>query len=106
MALRRCRDTVGEALDAFLLQVHVACVLVVSDTEKDRLTQAAVRGPLGELHFNHDRWFHPVRALVRARRVDEWGIRPLEGLERLSHLAQALAIESPTDVSDVNEMAI
>src|SRR4029079_2091384 len=40
-------------LDTLLLEMHVHGILVVSCAQIDRLSQAAVGGPLRELHLDH-----------------------------------------------------
>src|SRR5205085_789107 len=63
-------------------------------------------GPLGELHLDDDFRLYPVRAFVGSRCVGEWRLTPLESMQSLVHVREALAIEAAACVPDILQLAI
>ncbi len=70
------------------------------------MAQAAVGRPLGEPDLRHERRLHPVRLLVRSRRVAERSRPGLDGFQQLDELRELAVVEARTHPPRVQEIAV
>src|SRR6185369_1780579 len=86
---------------------YLPCCLVEPDTEKARMAQLVVAGPLEESDLHNDLRSHPVRAYawqtfpLRERRA-----RNLERVQAIAQLEQQLRVEACSDFAREHEVIV
>lgn len=81
-------------------------LLVLTQTEENRMAHPAVGRPLGELYLSHQLRFHPLNRLVGLGFVDEGAVFGFERLHQLVSLRQGLMIETSTGMRNILEFAL
>src|SRR5690349_9859592 len=98
-------DLLSPLLEALPLFVDRLRIFVISHSEKDRLPQLPVRGPLRKLDLDDDFRCHPMHRLVRTEAIGERRRSSLEPLESPLHVEQRLRVEPAAGVSHVAKRA-
>ena len=82
---------------------YVLRLLVVAQTEIDRVPQLAVRGPFSEFDLCDQRRLHPVRPLVGFWLLEKRTHFRLERLQQLHQPRELRFVEAGSRVADVDE---